>query len=347
MKYALALAGGGTRGAFQVGVWQALKELGVEISAICGTSIGAVNGAMFASGNDGEELWKTIKASDIADIDGDNMFSLSSLVTLAKKLHEGGVDASAFAEFLNRSLNEDDVRSSGIDYGLCTFRNDTKESRELFLENIPKGQLVQYILASAAFPLFKPVNIDGAEYSDGARRNNLPINMLIARGYNTIISVSVKGIGMVKNIDRCGVNIIEINCRTPEVGIMDFDTKAITESIKSGYYECMRVFGKYAGETYSIDPASFSNARMLYGPQILTGIEEAAEICKIDPYCVYSFDELAEKVFKEHKNHTSLKLMTAAISKDLPGKSMFDSLGKMFRAANSIVYLKSKKKSLS
>ena len=32
--YALALAGGGTRGAFEVGVWQALKELGIEISAI-------------------------------------------------------------------------------------------------------------------------------------------------------------------------------------------------------------------------------------------------------------------------------------------------------------------------
>jgi NTE family protein len=47
-KYALALAGGGTRGAFQVGVWHALGELGIEISAITGTSIGAVNGAMFA-----------------------------------------------------------------------------------------------------------------------------------------------------------------------------------------------------------------------------------------------------------------------------------------------------------
>lgn len=343
MKYALALAGGGTRGAFQVGVWQALKELGIEISAVCGTSIGAVNGAMFVSGKDGEELWKTIKAQDVADIKGDNMFSFSSLISLVKQVYEGGVDASAFGEFLSGVLNEDDVRNSSIDYGLCTFRTDTKESKELFIEDIPKGQLVQFILASAAFPLFKPVNIDGAEYTDGAMRNNLPVNMLIDRGYDTIISVAVKGPGIVKNIDQCGVNIININCHSPEVGVMDFDTKAITESIKSGYFECMRVFGKYSGETYSITPDSFNEARLMFGPQIITGLEEAATICKIDPYNVYTFEELRDKVLDGYKNHTSLKLMTAAMSKNLPGKNMLDGLGKIFRAANTIVYLENKK----
>ncbi len=347
MKYALALAGGGTRGAFQVGVWQALKELGIEVSAICGTSIGAVNGAMFASGKDGEELWKSIKAQDVADIKGDNMFSLTSLFSLVKKIRDGGVDATAFGDFLSEVLNEDDVRNSPIDFGLCTFRNDTKESKELFTEDIPQGQLLQFVLASAAFPLFKPVNIDGAEYSDGALRNNLPVNMLINKGYDTIISVSVKGPGVVKNIDRCGVNIIEINAHSPEVGVMDFDTKAIADSIKSGYYECMRVFGKYCGEVYSITPESYQEARLMYGPQIIAGLEEAADMCKINPYTVYTFDELVDKVLKEYKNHKSLKLMTTAMEKDLPGKNMLDGFGKIFRAANSVVYLKNKKSAIS
>ncbi len=347
MKYALALAGGGTRGAFQVGVWQALKELGIEISAVCGTSIGAVNGAMFVSGKDGEALWKSIKAQNVADIKGDNMFSLTSLVSLAKKISEGGVDASAFGEFLSDVLNEDDVRNSHIDFGLCTFRTDTKESKELFIEDIPQGQLLQFILASASFPLFKPVNIDGAEYSDGALRNNLPVNMLIERGYDTIISVSVKGPGVVKNIDRCGINIINIDCHSPEVGVMDFDTTAIAESIKSGYYECMRVFGRYYGETYSITPESFAEARLAYGPEIISGLEEAASMCKINPYTVYTFDELVDRVLKEYKNYAPLKLMTAAMEKNLPGKNMLDGLGKIFRAANSVTYLKNKKSALS
>ena len=47
-KYALVLAGGGTKGAYQIGALKALKELGIEIEAITGASIGAINGAIVA-----------------------------------------------------------------------------------------------------------------------------------------------------------------------------------------------------------------------------------------------------------------------------------------------------------
>ena len=235
MKYALALAGGGTRGAFQVGVWQALKELGIDICAIAGTSIGAVNGAVFASGSDGENLWKNIDATDVADFDGDNLFSPTSLISALKKLPDGGIDASAFGEFLAENIDEQLIRNSGISYGLCTYRTDTKKSEELFLEDIPHGRLSEYVLASACFPLFKPVTIDGVEYADGGITNTLPENMLIAKGYDSIISVSVKGPGVVRPVDRSGINIIDINCKTPEVGVMDFNPDSISESIKSGY----------------------------------------------------------------------------------------------------------------
>ena len=46
-SYALVLSGGGTRGAYEMGVWKALKELRVPIGGVCGTSIGAINGALF------------------------------------------------------------------------------------------------------------------------------------------------------------------------------------------------------------------------------------------------------------------------------------------------------------
>ena len=46
-EYGLVLAGGGTKGAYQVGVWKALCELGINIKAIVGASIGALNGALF------------------------------------------------------------------------------------------------------------------------------------------------------------------------------------------------------------------------------------------------------------------------------------------------------------
>lgn len=340
MKYALALAGGGTRGAFQVGVWQALSELGIEISAIAGTSVGAVNGAVFASGGDAERLWKTIDARDIADVDRDNILSLPSLVSALKRLPHGGIDTSPFARLLSECIDENRLRRSGIDYGLCTFCTDTKKSVEKFIGDIPDGELIPYILASASFPLFKPTIIDGAEYRDGGILNNLPEDMLIARGYDTIISVSVKGPGVVRPVDRCGVNIIKINCKSPEVGVLDFDRNAIADSIQNGYFECMRTFGRYCGRHYSIDSASYSSALAVFGSEIVNGLELAAKMCEIDPYKVYTFDELAKITLRSYRNNRKLRLMCSAMEKSVPGRGLLDSLGAMFRAANAIVYLK-------
>ena len=72
-EYALALSGGGTRGAYEIGAYRALKEMGINIVAIAGTSIGALNGAMFVSDNldKAEEMYNNIKIDNVIDIDED------------------------------------------------------------------------------------------------------------------------------------------------------------------------------------------------------------------------------------------------------------------------------------
>ena len=45
-EYGIVLEGGGARGAYQIGAWKALKEAGVKIKGIAGTSVGALNGAL-------------------------------------------------------------------------------------------------------------------------------------------------------------------------------------------------------------------------------------------------------------------------------------------------------------
>ena len=69
-EYALALSGGGTRGAYEIGAYRALKEMGINIVAIAGTSIGALNGAMFVSDNldKAEEMYNNIKIDNVIDI---------------------------------------------------------------------------------------------------------------------------------------------------------------------------------------------------------------------------------------------------------------------------------------
>lgn len=51
--YAIALEGGGAKGAYEVGVWRALDEADVRFDAVAGTSVGALNGAMMGDGRAG------------------------------------------------------------------------------------------------------------------------------------------------------------------------------------------------------------------------------------------------------------------------------------------------------
>lgn len=53
-EYGLVFDGGGARGAYQIGAWRALSEAGVKISAVAGTSVGALNGALVCMGRSGE-----------------------------------------------------------------------------------------------------------------------------------------------------------------------------------------------------------------------------------------------------------------------------------------------------
>ena len=46
MKRAIVLSGGGAKGAYQVGVWRALRKLGIKYSIVTGTSVGALNGVL-------------------------------------------------------------------------------------------------------------------------------------------------------------------------------------------------------------------------------------------------------------------------------------------------------------
>ena len=66
-KTALVLGGGGSRGAYEMGVWKALIELDIPVHIVCGTSIGAINGAMIAQGSlaDAQKMWDTVETSEV------------------------------------------------------------------------------------------------------------------------------------------------------------------------------------------------------------------------------------------------------------------------------------------
>ena len=68
-KLGLVLAGGGGKGAYEVGVWQALRELGLEtsVAAVSGTSVGALNAALFAAGDleRARSVWRALSPTHV------------------------------------------------------------------------------------------------------------------------------------------------------------------------------------------------------------------------------------------------------------------------------------------
>ena len=67
MKRAVVLSGGGTKGAFELGVWKALNELSIEYDIVTGTSIGSINGALMCMKDYDrcENMWKSMTMTDL------------------------------------------------------------------------------------------------------------------------------------------------------------------------------------------------------------------------------------------------------------------------------------------
>ncbi len=165
-SYALVLAGGGAKGAYQIGAWKAFLELGIKFSAVSGASVGALNAALIAQGSyrKAEELWDGISLDKIVCIPPDlveqgrlyvNKRNIKYLKELNRSiLKYGGLDTSPLLNLIKSTVNEAGLRKDGTDLGLVTFNVGKMKPVELFLDSIPEGKLADYLLASASFPAF-------------------------------------------------------------------------------------------------------------------------------------------------------------------------------------------------
>ena len=128
IEYGLVLEGGGAKGAYQIGAWKALKEAGIHIKGIAGTSVGALNGALIAMDDfeKAEKIWETIRYSRVMDVDDDLMeqlktsglkdiavLGLSELIPAAKKvLKDRGFDIGPLRSLIEEVVDEEKIRNS-------------------------------------------------------------------------------------------------------------------------------------------------------------------------------------------------------------------------------------------
>ncbi len=247
--YGLVLAGGGTRGAYQIGVWKALNQCNIPITAVVGVSIGAINGAFFCQGDWSlaYQAWHEVTVTDLVDLPEplpvpENIFDRHNLPTLTRLvIQERGLDTTPFRRQMERYLSEESLRRSPIDLGVLTYSLTDFKPVSVFRDAVSQGHLFDYILASASLPLFKAVRIDGKRFVDGGIYNNRPTEMLIARGYQRIIGVEVGGIGIARSYDATGLKILSVKPEKPIGGILDTRHEMIDANIRQGYADAQAV----------------------------------------------------------------------------------------------------------
>ena len=180
---AFVLAGGGSLGAVEVGMLQALLDWGESPAFVVGASAGAINAAYFAAvpTRDGVEelrrVWCSIRRRDVLP------FGLPGLLgaLFGRKGHL--VDSRGLRHVLERNLPCDHLEHAVIPVHIVA--TELLSGHEVILSS---GPAVEAVLASTAIPgVFPPVKIGSHTLVDGGVANNAPISVAIALGALSVI----------------------------------------------------------------------------------------------------------------------------------------------------------------
>jgi len=175
---AFVLSGGGSLGAVQIGMLQALFEHGVRPDFLVGTSVGAVNAAWVAGRPDDEgmgdlaDIWLGLRRQDV--------FPISPMTSAAGLLGRSNhfISNQSLRAVLEKYMPFKRIEEASIP--LHVVATDLKSGRATILSS---GPSIPALLASCAIPgVFPPVTIGRREYVDGGVANHTPITVAIEQG---------------------------------------------------------------------------------------------------------------------------------------------------------------------
>ena len=202
----LVLQGGGALGAYQVGVYEALAEAGVEPDWVVGTSIGAINAGLIAGSPKRErierlrEFWKRVEhgypaasflpawmaasaRNAVSVANGVPAFFQPQLAAFLSPHVPLGPDAAGYyttrplAETLGELIDFDQLNSG--DVRLTVGASKVSNSEMVYFDSRDMEIDVRHIMASGALPpAFPAVRIDGELYWDGGILSNTPVEVV-------------------------------------------------------------------------------------------------------------------------------------------------------------------------
>ena len=320
-KYCLVLSGGGAKGVYHVGAWRALQKIGIKVNAFIGNSIGAVIAGFLAQRKykEIEKIAGEIGIDFILNIpdelieDGEVTLNNASFESFKKfyksAVEKKGLDTSPLRDLLYEHLDDMAIRKTGNDLGVVTYSVTDLKAREVFIEDMEEGKILDYLLASSAFPGFQSPEIAGKKYIDGGVYDNIPYTMARQRGYNHLIVIDISGVGAKRKLKVEGGTTVYIKNSIDMGGVLDFSKEFLNDYCTLGYLDTMRTFDKLKGHKYYFRPDSKFEKRFnnyIEKPENREMIIACAAECKNIKKTAYS--DVLKKILPEHSQYSRDRL---------------------------------------
>lgn len=260
-RWALTLAGGGGKGAYEIGVWQALREIGLEknLIAVSGSSSGALNAALISLNefDKAKTIWSSIMPKQFLDINYDTI--IGPLNTLVKRTLTAGLcSRDGLIEIIDKHLNLEQLAGARIPAYVSISRyssdcidclSEKPQVEYISLSEVSPDDARQFLLASSAMPyIYPPEIIHGNVYRDGGLADNVPIYPMTSVGADNLIVVKLEPDDKVDtSLYSNFKEVVEI-IPSREIGdlfdgTLEFTSRNVMFRMLLGYYDTLRTFG--------------------------------------------------------------------------------------------------------
>lgn len=274
LNIGLVLAGGGAKGAYEVGVYKALKELEVvdNIKVISGTSIGSINALFFAMDNPNiiGNSWSSLSYSRfILNQESTRERKLDMILKKIKNINTesnffeqlnisdiGLLSQSGIRDFIEEYIDMEMIKNCDKELYACAYNIDKERPEYFNLNDCTEEEIKDRVLASSAVPhMFKPIIIDGMRYADGGIHSplyskdnidNVPIKPMKNYDLDMIIVVHLSHKNQVNEEGFEETKIIQIYPSSSleiinGIGTVNIRKETLNNNIEMGYRDAMVV----------------------------------------------------------------------------------------------------------
>jgi NTE family protein len=228
-RVVLVLGGGGVKGTAHAGAWRAIREAGLEVAEIVGTSIGALVGASIAGGAEAEELEsqaRSLMKKDIVDI---NRWALLPMGIRQQSIFQG----LALRKYIGSVLPETDWSELAIPLSVNAVDLETGRNVWFGAGGRTDVPMVDAVYASSALPPFyPPLEVEGMHLVDGGIMDAVPITKAADRGADLIIAVHASAGRKRDAADTVEKGLIAIQHRV--IDIMAYAHRQVVEDMWMG-----------------------------------------------------------------------------------------------------------------